>query len=58
MIKCQDCGNEHGVTVLATLKPERKKDPPVEIIYNAGIGTRDGRVLCWFCSFPTVGSHL
>lgn len=56
-MKCEDCGNENGVTVLQTIKGQRKGDEIV-IKFNAGVGTVNGRVLCWFCAFPTVGRHL
>jgi hypothetical protein len=57
-VTCQNCGNEHGVTVLRVIPGASKKEAPIEIRYNGGIVQVDGRVLCWFCATPTVGDHL
>lgn len=54
-MSCQECGNEQGVTVLHQIKADREF---LELKYNGGIGTKDGRVLCWWCAFPDVGIHL
>jgi len=54
-VKCANCPNEHGVTVLKTIKAGKEM---VEIKYGAGMVTVDDRVLCWFCATPFVGTHL
>lgn len=55
-MKCAECKNEHGVTVLQTIKAGREA---LEVKYSGGMVTMpDDRVLCWYCAFPTTGAHL
>ena len=55
-MKCGECQNEQGVTVLHTIKI---RNEVLEIRYGGGIcKMSDGRTLCWWCALPSVGQHL